>query len=279
MTVSLTSATRLLALLGDPVGHSLSPRFQNAAIAATGVDGVYLALRCVADDVPGLLRGIARSGGGGNVTVPHKEVAARVIDRPTDAVLRTGACNTFWGEDGDVCGDNTDVAGFAAAVGTLLGRSLSGARVLLVGAGGGAAAAADAMTRDGADEVVIVNRTGRAARDLAGRFASSPTSFVVSESVHSLRGERFDLAVNATSLGLRQQDAPPIAPDAGVTFGAAFDLVYRPDCTSWIRAQQALGIPAADGLEMLLHQGAAAFTRWWGITAPLAVMRAALPNR
>src|SRR5690606_22243888 len=111
-----TSATRLIALLGNPVAHSISPIFQNAAFRHAGVDGVYLALRCEGAAVPGLLRGIALAGGGGNVTVPHKEVAAEAVDEPTEAVRRTGACNTFWSEGDRIRGDNTDVVGSARAI-------------------------------------------------------------------------------------------------------------------------------------------------------------------
>ena len=114
------ATTRLFLLLGDPVEHSLSPRFQNAAIRAAGIDATYAALRCDAQSVPHLIRALGRAGGGGNVTVPHKTIAAQCIERPTDAVTRTGACNTFWGDEGVVCGDNTDVAGFAHAAAQLV---------------------------------------------------------------------------------------------------------------------------------------------------------------
>ena len=94
------ASTRLFAVLGDPVAHSLSPGIQNPAIEAAGVDAVYVALRCGAGEVSGLMRGLAVAGGGGNVTLPHKEVAAAAVDEPSELVARTGACNTFWLEDG-----------------------------------------------------------------------------------------------------------------------------------------------------------------------------------
>src|SRR5690606_26813111 len=98
-SMSVTSESRVLALLGDPVQHSASPRIQNAALERAGLDGVYVALRCGPDDVVGLMRGLARAGGGGNVTLPHKERAAGMLDVASDAVRRTGACNTFWGDE------------------------------------------------------------------------------------------------------------------------------------------------------------------------------------
>jgi shikimate dehydrogenase len=271
------ASTRVFALLGDPVSHSLSPVFQNAAVQAAGVDGVYVALRCGADALPGLLRGLAEAGGGGNVTVPHKTLAARTVDHATDAVRRTGACNTFWREDGRVCGDNTDVEGVQGAVRALLGRPPGGAAVLLLGAGGAAAAALCALVDDGAARIVVANRTHARAAALAERFRARAVRIDVADGVEGLAGERFDLAVNATSLGLDPAAPLPLDPAApGPGAGAALDLVYGPAETRWVHAMRASGVPAADGREMLVRQGAAAFRRWWGVDAPLDAMRAAL---
>ncbi|HSE66988.1 MAG TPA: hypothetical protein VLB12_08380, partial [Gemmatimonadales bacterium] len=95
-------STRVFAILGDPLKHSLSPAMHNAAFRALGLDAAYVPLRCHSADVPGLLTTLARAGGGGNITIPHKETGAKAITRPTDRVQRLGACNTFWGEDGSV---------------------------------------------------------------------------------------------------------------------------------------------------------------------------------
>jgi shikimate dehydrogenase len=271
-----SAATRLVALLGDPVSHSLSPRFQNAAFRAAGVDGVYLALRCDAAIVAPLLRGIAAAGGAGNVTIPHKAAAAAALDRPATAVQRTGACNTFWYEDGRVCGDNTDVAGIGRALQELAGGEAAGARVLLIGAGGAASAALCALRDAGADEVVVLNRTADRAAALASRYRGETVRIATADDAHALRGERFDIAINATSLGLREDDPLPVGPEADIGFDRALDLVYAPDRTPWVRQLLARSIPAADGVSMLLHQGAAAFERWWGVPAPIGVMRAAL---
>jgi shikimate dehydrogenase len=272
---SISPSTRLVVLLGEPVAHSLSPRFQNAGFAAAGVDGVYVALRCREEDVPGLMVGIARSGGAGNVTLPYKEVAASLVENPTEAAQRTGACNTFWFEGGQICGDNTDVVGFRRALAALLGHSAQGLRVLLLGAGGSARGVLFALLADGAEEVVIVNRSPARATELAARYTSAMTRVtVVSELVEHSRP--FDLAVNTTTLGLHPDDPFPLSPQLESQPAAIFDLVYSPDRTPWVRHHLERGIPAADGLEMLLYQGAAAFERWWGMDAPLSAMRAAL---
>jgi shikimate dehydrogenase len=276
---AITAGTRLIALLGNPVAHSLSPRFQNAAFRAAGVGGFYLALRCAATDLPGLLRGIAHSGGGGNITVPHKEAAAALIDHATEAVLRTGACNTFWLEGGRICGDNTDVAGFRMAVHDLIGSPAS-ARVLLLGAGGAARAALLALLDEGAESVHLLNRTPARAEALRAAFDDHDRArhrIAIAPTLAALHNEHFDLVVNSTSLGIHPEDPSPLPLDAGgVRIGAALDLVYAPGETRWVREARERGIPSADGIEMLLHQGAAAFERWWQRPAPLEAMRAAL---
>ena len=275
MNHSPTTSTRLIALLGDPVAHSLSPVFQNAALRATGLDGVYVALRCGPREMPGLLRGIASAGGAGNVTLPHKELAAQTIEMPTPAVVRTKACNTWWLEEGRICGDNTDVQGVTRAVAALLGRDPAGARILLVGAGGSARAALAAMIDARATEIVVTNRSPGRGVALVEAFhdARTPVRFSAAE---ALRGERFDLVINATSLGLRATDPLPLPLDAGPAVGAALDLVYSAGSTRWVRELQARGVPAVDGVEMLILQGAASFERWWGVPAPLDAMRASL---
>jgi len=277
VTRPATARTRTIALLGDPVSHSLSPLIQNAAMRAARVDGVYVALRVSEADLAGLLRGLAHAGGAGNVTVPHKAAAARAVDRLTDAAQATGACNCFWLEDGQVWGDNTDVEGVTAAIRALLGRSGAGARVLVAGAGGGARAVVYALVRQGAAEIVLVNRTYDRAQELAGRLGTAHTPVRVATHVESLGGESFDLVVNATSLGLRDDDPLPVDPDLLPPVDAALDLVYaRGGETPWVRAMRRRQVAAADGTEMLLMQGAAAFRRWWNIDAPVHAMRDAL---
>jgi len=274
-----SAASRLLALLGDPVAHSLSPAFQNAALRERGLDAVYLALRCDAPTFPSLLRGIAGAGGAGNITVPHKELAAGTVDRLLPAAQRTGACNAFWAESGVIWGDNTDVVGVTHALRDLVAGELVGARVLVLGAGGAARAALCALVDGEAGAVTLLNRTESRAAALRDRFADAANRIRLQGSIDRLRGERFDIVVNATSLGLRHEDPLPLDPGSGVEFGAALDLVYAPERTRWVRSLLADGVHAEDGLGMLIHQGAAAFERWWGITAPLDVMRAALPPR
>ena len=269
-----TSSTRLLTLLGDPVEHSLSPVIQNAAFQQAGVDGVYVALRCEQKDLPGFIQGLSGAGGGGNVTLPHKERAVVVIDAPNEAVRRTGACNTFWGEGGKVHADNTDVEGFRRALRHFLQGPPQGHRVLLLGAGGAARAVLVALLDDDVKEVVILNRSGERARAVARRIGGKRVR--VADGPLKVDGEGFDLVVNATRLGLEPNDPLPLDLERLDRAAAVMDLVYAPEGTPFMRAATAYGVKSTDGGEMLVQQGAVSFERWWGIPAPLEAMREAL---
>ena len=273
---AVTSRTRLFCLLGDPVEHSRSPVMQNAAFREAGADGVYVALRAAEDDVPALMGAIARGGGGGNVTLPHKERAASVVDVPSDAVRRTGACNTFWGEEDGIHGDNTDVEGFRRALEDFLGGRPEGGRILLLGAGGAARAVLVALLEEEVGEVVILNRTVERARAVARRIGGERAR--VAEAPEAVTDEAFDLVVNATRLGLSAEDPLPVELDALGGVEALVDLVYGPEGTALVRAARARGIRATDGAEMLVRQGAVSFERWWGRQAPVDVMRRALED-
>jgi shikimate dehydrogenase len=266
--------TRTLALIGDPVSHSLSPRIHNAAIRHLGIDAVYVALRCEAASVAPLMRGLAEAGGGGSVTVPHKARAAAALDEAAPAVRRTGACNAFREEQGRLCGDNTDVAGFRSAAIELL-PGLHDARVLVIGAGGAAAAVLCALVEDRVARIAVCNRSPARARELALRLdPHGRTIHVVTDAAGELAAA--DLVVNATSLGLHDDDPLPLAL-AGPTAAAILDLVYRPGgATPWVRHAREVGLRAADGTGMLLAQAVAAFRFWFDREPPIDVMRDAL---
>lgn len=276
--MTVTAKTRVLTLLGDPVAHSASPEIQNAAFRVADVDGVYVAVRCGSDDLVGFMRGLARAGGGGNVTIPHKEKAATILDVRSESVRRTGACNTFWGDAaGRVHGDNTDVEGFRRAVEVFLDGPASGLRALLLGAGGAARAALLGLLQEGAEEVCIFNRTQERARAVARRIGGQKARVV--SIMRELEGESFDLVVNATSLGLAPEDPSPIDFSVLNRAGAAMDLVYGRHTTSFVRAAERARIRSTDGLEMLVQQGAASFERWWGVDAPVEAMRSVVAGR
>ena len=160
--MEISASTRLLAVIGDPVTHSLSPAMHNAAIRALGLDAVYVAIRTPAAALPPLLAALGAVGGAGNVTVPHKEAVERCLARKTDLCARVGACNTFWTEQGELVGDNTDVAGVLAGL-KHLGVDGAG-RWLLVGTGGAARAVAVAAAELHAEVHVLSRDAARAQR-------------------------------------------------------------------------------------------------------------------
>ena len=273
--MNFTAKTRLLTLLGDPILHSRSPEIQNRAFEAAGVDGVYVALQCREEDLQGFMVSIARSGGGGNITLPHKEKAAAIVEIASEAVVQTGACNTFWGDEkGRIHGDNTDVDGFRSALSFFIGSVPSGIRVLLLGGGGAARASLLGLIDEGADEIVIFNRTPERARSMSRRIGGERTRVI--PVLEEIEGEDFDLVINATRLGLEKNDASPVDLERLGCVGAAMDLVYGRHVTPFVRAAEAMDIRATDGAEMLVRQGAASFERWWGIPAPVEDMRAAM---
>ncbi len=269
----ISSRTRVVALLGDPVEHSLSPDIQNAAFRAAGVDAVYVALRATGEELPGLLRGLAAAGGSGNVTLPHKELAATLVDEATEAVRRTGACNTFWARDGRIHGDNTDVEGFRGALDDFR-KGSPPRRCLLLGAGGAARSVLVALLQDGAEEVWILNRSVERARSVARRIGDERVRVV--ETRREVEDEPFELLVHATPLGLSDEDRLPVDASLLGSVEGVFDVVYRPGGTELVRLARSRSIPAVDGSEMLVRQGAAAFARWWDRPAPIAAMREAL---
>ncbi len=262
-------STRVFAILGDPVAHSLSPAMQNAAFRVLGLDAVYVPLRCSAADLPGLMTSLARAGGGGNVTIPHKAAAARAAARPSAWVRAIDACNTFWGEgggDAPLFGDNTDIEGILAALERL---RIPEGPWLLAGTGGSARAVAAAAQERGVALAVTSRDAVRAAEFTAWAKQSL--------GVQPAEPAQCRVLVNATPLGLGAGDADPIpagmAPEAAVVL----DLVYAPRETGWVQRARARGLAAADGREVLVRQGAAAFSRWFpGKQAPVEAMRAAV---
>ncbi|MSR35192.1 MAG: shikimate dehydrogenase [Gemmatimonadetes bacterium] len=273
----ISSTTRVLTLLGDPISHSLSPTIQNAAFEAAGVDGVYVAVRCDRERLPALMEAMAQSGGGGNVTLPHKERAAAVVKHPSEAVRRTGACNTFWGEKGEIRGDNTDVEGFRRALERFLGRPPRDHRVLVLGAGGAARAVLLALLDEGVKDITLFNRTVERARAVSRRIGGERVRVV--SPVDELNGGQFDLVVNSTRLGLDPADPLPLDLTRLERVGAVLDLVYGDHTTGFVEEARRYGVPATDGGEMLVQQGAVSFERWWGKEAPVEAMRAALEAR
>jgi shikimate dehydrogenase len=261
----IDGSTRVFAVLGKPVTHSLSPAMHNAAFRALGLPAVYIPLPCPADEVAGLIRALGKAGGGGNVTVPHKEIAARSVDVCREVVEEVDACNTFWSDNGGTVGDNTDVHGVLEALREL---EVPDAPWLIAGTGGGARAAVVAAKEYGTSVAVTSRDPGR-----RRRFEE----WVRSRGVGLTSASECGVLINATPLGLKEKDPLPIQPGIAPDAEVAFDMVYAADETPWIRAMRPRVRRAADGRTMLVAQGAASFERWFPEKrAPVEVMRAAV---
>jgi shikimate dehydrogenase len=264
--MNVTARSRVFAVIGDPVTHSLSPRMQNAAFTALGLDAVYVALRESATGLDALMRTLIANGGGGNITLPHKQAAAHAVDDMRGPA--TDVCNTFWGEEGRLIGDNTDVVGVQEALVMLGVAAAREPRWLVLGTGGSARAVALAAAGMGAAIAVRSRQPARAEAFLAAAHDSG---------VPRADPDTCQVVINCTPLGLENGDVLPLEPGKTPAARWALDLVYAPGETAWVHAMRAAGCRAADGREVLVRQGGAALERWFpGQRAPLEVMRAAV---
>jgi shikimate dehydrogenase len=279
----ITSKTELLALLGDPVSHSLSPILHNTWIDASGADAVYFALRIAKSRAGQVFENLSAYGlKGANVTVPHKALAAKAADRLDEPAGALEAANVLrWEADGSVSAFNTDVHGVIAALDDAHAgwRSRTGA-ALVLGAGGAGKAAAWALSQAGVKRILIANRTQTSAEDLARCVPRAEAC--AWRMLEDLFGSA-DLIVNATSLGMSGAPEPEWPVARAPAHAIVMDAVYAPLETRLLRAARARGLVALDGLGMLVHQAALAFEIWFGekpdIELGRAAMQAALAER
>ena len=278
----LSGKTNLLGIIGHPIEHSLSPVMHNAAFAASGQDYAYVAMDVRSEDLRGAVRGLAALGFEGfNVTMPHKEKVIPFLDYVEDSARLAGAVNTVVIEDGSLRGFNTDGGGFLRAC-EESGVGFGGKRVLIVGAGGAAAAIAASVLGEGAQEISIVNRSPDRAEKLADRLrgaypATTIRVYPPAEMGEALAGS--DVLVNATYLGMKDEDPLPVPGELMRPGLAVCDAVYRPDGeTRLVRAARSLGAKAVEGARMLLYQGVEAQRVWTGREPDVRAMYAALPG-
>jgi shikimate dehydrogenase len=272
---AVRGTTRVYGILGDPVDHSRSPAMQSAAFAAAGIDGVYVPFPVAAKDLEATMAGLFAAGVAGlNVTVPHKEAAARLCVALRPRARACSATNTLVRGRRGWIGDNTDGAGLLASLAEHR-FDPRGKNVLLIGAGGSARSVAYAFARAGTRLLIVANRTPKRAVDLVAalrrRDAYAADLRVLANP--EVLG-RLDLVVNCTSTSLGTGTLPILFADTRRDV-LCYDLMYG--TTSRFLAQ-ARGAKrrAIDGSGMLLHQGALAFTLWTGKPAPVAAMRLAL---
>jgi len=295
--LSHTTSLLRVGLIGNPVAHSYSPRFQQAAFDALGIPARYELWQTPASELPARVASLRASGClGANITIPYKEAVLPLVDVVDPVAARLGAVNTIVHRDEYLYGYNTDAPGLLRAlveqgVGRHLenaGVSLKGYSAVLLGAGGAARSAAFALASASIDDLIIVNRNLERAQQLAAEvqqdsacqvFSLSNPDFLIPRST--------SLIINATPVGMhvsnRQaeetEDVSPLPAEVLARFDAGtfvLDMIYNPVQTQLLRQARNLGLRAANGLSMLLHQGALAFTLWTGQPAPLEIMRSTL---
>jgi shikimate dehydrogenase len=275
----IAGSTRVAGVIGDPVSHSRSPQMHNAAYAALGLDWVYVPLPVAADRLEAALRGLAALGfAGANVTIPHKEAAARVCDELSTGARRSGTVNTVVVADGRLRGETTDGPGLVAAIERAgAGATLAG-EALLVGAGGAARAAAVALVDAGAARVTVSARRPEASAAIAGALAPLAPGRV--EAAASAPAEAPAVVVNATPVGQRD-DALPLDPALIGAGTLVCDLAYRADGspTPLAAAARARGATVVDGLDVLVEQGVLAFALLTGRDPPRDVIESAARAR
>lgn len=257
--------TKRFAVVGDPVAHSLSPLMHAGWYRDHGIEASYDAVRLQTDAGTPALRAL-EGFAGVNVTLPHKEAAARAADR-VDAVVRMlGVANTLTWNDGAIDAANTDYEGFHCAMDEAAPAWRSAGRALVLGAGGAATAVAHAVAAQGGVELTLLNRTLAKAEALAGRVArhcGSPVRARPWESLHEAFSQA-DVIVNCTSVGLAGSQKVDWPVGAAKESAIVCDIVYRPLETDLLRLARRRGLTTVDGLGMLIHQGALAFELWFG---------------
>jgi shikimate dehydrogenase len=271
--------TRLALLLGDPVAHSLSPLIHNTAFRAAGIDAVYHAARTPSHALEATIEGLRRPNIlGANITIPHKQVVADLVDALDPTASAVGAANVLVREEGGrLRAYNTDVAGFVAPLDP---DELQGASVVVLGSGGAARAAGFALLESRPAQITFAARsTARAdllVQDLAALApATSLIVMTLTDAAPAIRDAA--LVVNATPVGMHPHTGDsPVSGDLFREGQTVYDLIYNPRPTRLLREAAARGARTVDGLEMLIGQAAAAFRLWTGVDMPLIAVQQAL---
>ncbi|AVA19693.1 MULTISPECIES: shikimate dehydrogenase [unclassified Rhizobium] len=250
---------------GYPIKHSRSPLIHGHWLRTLGLAGNYRAHEVSPDDFPAFIASLKDGSSGfvgGNVTIPHKETAFKLADRPDELSEELGASNTLWLQDGLLHATNTDGRGFTANLDERHPGWDRTGRVVILGAGGASRAVIQAVRNRGIPEIHVVNRTVERARELADRFGECVHAHPMAALDEVMRGA--GLLVNTTSLGMDGEAAPqidfsPLAENAVVT-----DIVYVPLKTPLLAQAEEQGFATVDGLGMLLHQAVPGFEKWFG---------------
>lgn len=280
---NLSGKTRILGIIGHPVGHSLSPVMQNAALAACGLDYVYVPFDVHPDQLSVAVHGLRALGATGfSVTIPHKTAIIPFLDVLDESAEAAGAVNTVLNDNGCLIGYNTDGGGLVRSLADDLDFLPGAGTIILLGAGGAARGAVAALCRTGAERIIIVNRSPEKARQLAAELGKRSASAEIlapgsTEELSSYLAEA-ELLVNTTSVGMKHDRISLISlADLPATV-KVYDMVYAPPMTPLLQDAAARGLRCANGLGMLAGQGELAFQIWTGVQPPQGVMKEVLAS-
>ena len=281
----ITGTTKLLGVIGDPIEHSLSPVMHNAAITHMGVDYVYLALPVKPADLEVAIAGFkAINLVGFSITIPHKQAIIPLLSEVSPVAKVVGAVNTVWRTDTGWSGTNTDIEGFIAPL-QAYNRDWSQTTPVILGHGGAARAVVAGCVQLGCTEIHVVGRNVQKLSQFQQSWENA--SLPVTLNVHlweelSQLLPQADLVVNTTPVGMYphvEQSPVDVGVMQGLSEGAiAYDLIYTPNPTQFLRQAQQQGAITIDGLEMLVQQGAAALKIWLGQAPPVDIMRQSLQD-
>lgn len=277
--MQVNGKTKVYALLGKPIGHSLSPVMHNSAFNALNYNGLYIALQVEKEKMNEAVEGIRSLGIlGGNVTVPHKESIIPYLDRITEEARQVGAINTYYWKNGELWGANTDGPGFINSITKKKKDVLKSKGAIIFGAGGAARAVSVSLFNNGIRELVIVNRNKDRAKTLADHlmFLGCDVSFFDWEEFKKEKVlKEYELLINTTSLGMEPliDDMPPLDINAIRTGHFVVDIIYKPQETLLLQKAKERGCMTLNGMSMLLEQGILAFELFTGLEAPVNVMK------
>lgn len=276
-----------LAVIGQPVAHSRSPQMHNPALRAMGLNAQYIRVEVPVGRVAEAFKLFAEQGFWGvNITIPHKVEAMAAVETIDPLARQLGSVNTLVLRDGRSEGFNTDGPGFLNSLMEAFGRSPSQLRPLILGAGGGAGrSVAMQCALAGCKELRLVNRDQSKLMELVRQLRQMAPECLIHPLAHESESlkeamQHSDLLVNATSLGMRSVDSPVLPIEALRPDHLVYDMVYRTaGATALISAAQRLNCSWADGMSLLLHQGALSLQHWFGKPAPLEAMRQGLNSQ
>lgn len=281
--MNLSGHTKPFAVLGHPIGHTLSPVMHNASIQALDFDGIYLALDVHPDRLMEVLPAMELMGFAGvNLTVPHKEIAFRGLDKLDESARLFGAANTVEFTKDGMVGHNTDGYGFLKALEEAFGKTVKGDSIFVLGCGGAGRATALQAAKEGAKSLVLADIDAERVQRLEDEVKALVPTVEIAQALDKTAQVELcrtcDLVVQASPVGMKKDD-PSLLPSEAFRAGQrAFDLIYMYPETAFLTTAREAGAEIANGLGMLLHQGARAFEIWTGVEPSIPAMRKALED-